>query len=229
MKKNSDTNKVFCIGSNKTGTTSLEKALIAYGLSLPKQKQQEKALTEETYATNYSPLKDFVPRFDAFQDQPFSQGDVYVACDALFPNSKFILTERNSEEWFQSLIRFHSKKFAFSASEVGGEDFVKKHFNYLYEGYSYRNIKRFLTQFTNTKPQTSWNLLYNKEYYIKQYEDRNLRIKKYFLDRQDKLLVLDLSKEENTKKIGEFIEKSNIKSFPMPHYNKSNSSNRPTP
>lgn len=111
-------NKLFCIGYNKTGTTTMAAILKRYGLKLPSQSEQEIRLTRQTFATNYAPLKDFVAKFDAFQDLPFSQGEVYAVCDALFPDSKFILTERDSEKWFNSLCRFHQK--VFKISDLGG-------------------------------------------------------------------------------------------------------------
>ena len=35
----------------------------------------------------------------------------YIICDALFPNSKFILTLRNPEIWFESVCNFDAKHF----------------------------------------------------------------------------------------------------------------------
>ena len=87
-------NKIFCIGFNKTGTTTLEKVLKLYVLDLPNQFEQEARISLPSLIGNYTKLLEFVAKYDAFQDLPFSQGETYVACDALFPNSKFILTVR---------------------------------------------------------------------------------------------------------------------------------------
>jgi hypothetical protein len=65
-------NKIFCIGYNKTGTTTLETVLRLYGFNLPNQQEQEARLTRQCFSTNYLELSDFVRRFDAFQDLPFS-------------------------------------------------------------------------------------------------------------------------------------------------------------
>ena len=93
---------------NKTGTTSLEKLCVLW-LSPSNQQEQEIRLVKQVFSTNYSELVSFVNNFNAFQDMPFSQGLTYVAVDALFPNSKFILTERDSEEWFNSYCEFTRK------------------------------------------------------------------------------------------------------------------------
>ena len=104
-------NKIFVIGYNKTGTTTMERVLRLYGYSMPNQQEQEARLTRQVFSTNYEEFKCFVAKYDAFQDLPFSQEQTYVVADALFPNSRFILTERDSEQWFLSMTTFTKKLF----------------------------------------------------------------------------------------------------------------------
>jgi hypothetical protein len=120
-------NKLFCVGFNKTGTTTLELVLKLYGFNLPNQQEQEMRLTEQCFATNYSESVSFVNSYEAFQNLPFSQGLTFVVADSLFPNSKFVLTERDPESWFRSLATFHPKVFKLDVfSELSEQDVLEK-------------------------------------------------------------------------------------------------------
>jgi hypothetical protein len=127
--------KIFCIGANKTGTTSLERVLRDLGFRLPRQETQEEKLTHVISTGEWTNFRDFCSKYQAFQDLPFSVEDVYVACDALFPSSKFILTLRDDDAWFSSLVRFHKQIFGFEDEEIVGADHFKdkalvRHKNY---------------------------------------------------------------------------------------------------
>ena len=213
-------NKIFCIGFNKTGTTTLEAVLRLYGFNLPIQQEQEIRLTRQTFSTEYSEFKTFCSQYDAYQDMPFSQGEVYVVADALFPSSKFILTERISEDWFNSMCNFHKKIFKIENLQKLTENDVKKKFNYLYPGYGHENKRRHLATFYGEKLEIQWQKIYDKEYYINNYEQRNERIKKYFMNAPGKLLVIDVTKEKSTRKICDFLQIPQEFSIDMPHANK---------
>ena len=104
--------KVFCIGLNKTGTTSIEQALKALHYRIGDQADAE-LLLHHWARRDFQPLIRYCRSADAFQDIPFSLAYTYQAMDQAFPGSKFILTLRlSSEEWFDSLVRFHSKFFS---------------------------------------------------------------------------------------------------------------------
>ena len=180
---NKNYNKIFCIGFNKTGTTSLERILRHYGFILPNQQEQEIRLSKQVFSTNYSELITFVNNFHAFQDMPFSQGLTYVALDALFPNSKFILTERDSEDWFNSYTLFTKKMFGLNIdnlSELTEQD-IKDKIRYLYPEYFHEIKERLLTDFENDKKKVLWNKIFDKDYYIQMFENRNREVKGTFL------------------------------------------------
>lgn len=213
-------NKIFCIGANKTGTTTLETVLKLYGYSLPSQAEQEIRISQSAFSTDYTDFSNFVRQYDAFQDLPFSQGLIYVAADALFPNSKFILSERDSESWFNSAKLFFEKEYKIDdLSNITESDIFEK-FDYLYRGYAYAYKSRMLTSFKNSKKEIRWDKLFDKDYYIFLYEERNQQIKKYFSDTVDKLLVLDVTKEADTEKLCNFLNIPKNFSFKMPHVNK---------
>src|SRR3954452_13281738 len=101
--------KVFCIGSGKTGTTSIGAAMKSLGFELGVQSTGE-LLIEEWARRDFRPIIEFCRTADAFQDIPFSLDYTYVVLDQEFPGSKFVLTVRkNADEWYGSLARFHTK------------------------------------------------------------------------------------------------------------------------
>lgn len=217
---NKSFNKIFCIGFNKTGTTTLEQVLRLYGYRMPDQQEQEARLTRQVFSTDYTELKSYCSGFDAFQDMPFSQGQAYVAADALFPNSKFILTERSSDAWFASMYNFHKKLYNIEDMSALTEEDIRTKFNYLYPGYIHATMKMMLTDFQGERKEVLWNKLYDKEYYVNLYENRNREIKRYFAEAEDKLLVIDISKETDTGKLCAFLNIPPHMAVPMPHSNK---------
>lgn len=217
---NKNFNKIFCIGYNKTGTTSLQAILQSYGYQLPNQIEQEIVLSKPVFSTDYLKLKSFCESYDAFQDMPFSQGLTYVVADALFPSSKFILTERPADDWYNSICNYHKKRFGIDdLSGLTEIDLIEK-FIYLYPGYFHLNKERLLSSFSDDTRTVHWEKLYDYEYYTDMYIRRNEEIKRYFMNTRDKLLVIDLTKEKNTMRICEFLNIPLEYSIDVPHYNK---------
>ena len=95
-------NKVFCIGFNKTGTSSLHRLFTELGLA--------------SFHGYYShiPLDD--PVYGAHVC--FSDGDRhdFAALDAAFPGSRFILTTRRLDDWLASRIRHVEMRRGLDAS-----------------------------------------------------------------------------------------------------------------
>src|SRR5207248_6822925 len=101
--------KVFCIGQNKTGTTSMAAALAQLGYKVGEQSVAE-LLIKDWSRRDFRRIVRYCASADAFQDIPFSLDYTYQAVDCAYPGSKFILTVRSSgDEWYASLIRFHTK------------------------------------------------------------------------------------------------------------------------
>ena len=97
--------KVFCIGFQKTGTTSLGEALGLLGHSV----------TGPNFLTNqdlenqvYDLAFTMAQQYDAFQDNPWPL--LYKEMDQRFPVSKFILTPRPVEKWIDSVVRHFGTK-----------------------------------------------------------------------------------------------------------------------
>ena len=101
--------KVFCVGRNKTGTTSLASVMTSLGYRAGDQPKAE-LLIEDWARGDYDAIGRLCRRRDFFQDIPFSLAGTFKAMDQAFPKSRFILTVRsNSEVWYESLLRFHTK------------------------------------------------------------------------------------------------------------------------
>ena len=101
--------KVFCVGRNKTGTTSLAEVMTRLGYRAGDQPKAE-LLIEDWARGDYDAIRKHCRRRDFFQDIPFSLPGTFQAMDGAFPKSRFILTVRsNAEEWYESLVRFHTK------------------------------------------------------------------------------------------------------------------------
>ena len=125
---------VFCIGFNKTGTTSVGQALSDFGYSLGNQPVAEMLLFD-WYKHDYDRLIRYCRTAQAFQDIPFSLPGTYRCLDETFPEAKFILTIRDSEEqWFQSLVRFHTKWFS-SDKRCPPDENDLKNALYRYQGF----------------------------------------------------------------------------------------------
>ena len=109
--------------------------------------------------------------------------------------------------------------FGVDTSRITEED-IRTKFNYLYKGYSYENKTRLLTDFIGDVPFVNWSKLYDRDWYINQYELRNTLVKKYFKNAPEKLLVIDVTKEKTTKKLCEFLDIPDELVRTMPHEHK---------
>lgn len=89
--------KIFCIGRNKTGTTSLKTALSDLGYRIGNQHRAEQLITHYR-DREWKPIVEYCYTADAFQDVPFSLPFTYVVMDRAFPGSKFILSVRDPDD-----------------------------------------------------------------------------------------------------------------------------------
>lgn len=100
------TGKVICIGAPKTGTTSLSFALLMLGY-----KTSLAGFSRMPTEFSYQSICDFVlsdsEHFDAMQDTPWYC--FYKDLDKKYPNSKFILTIRNTDSWYTSWINMFNR------------------------------------------------------------------------------------------------------------------------
>ncbi len=92
--------KIFCIGFHKTGTSSFAKAVKTLGYRVT----GSYGINDPDIAKNvYLIAHSLVKKYDSFQDNPWPI--IYKELDEKYPNSKFVLTIRDSESWIKSQVR----------------------------------------------------------------------------------------------------------------------------
>lgn len=108
----SDRPRTFCVGLNKTGTTSFHEAMELLGFKSlhwggpPVRQAVEAALVEGRPA-----LADLDPAFDAFSDvEPLYRH--FDVVDRQYPGSRFVLTLRPVDDWVASRRRHVERNVA---------------------------------------------------------------------------------------------------------------------
>jgi hypothetical protein len=106
--------KVFGIGFHKTGTTSLRDALrlLGYRVTGPN------AVHEQQLADLSSWAAELAEHYDGFQDDPWPL--LFREMDQRFPGSKFVLTVRNPDDWYKSVLRHFGDKNTFMRKFIYG-------------------------------------------------------------------------------------------------------------
>jgi hypothetical protein len=121
--------KIFCIGLNKTATTTLHEALTTLGFRSLHWKAgrddepadhavfraQEEGLPLLTYIAGYDAYSDIWPLIHNFD-----------VLDEQYPGSRFILTTRDLDAWLESRTRHVERDPAGTAREVDHEDWRRR-------------------------------------------------------------------------------------------------------
>lgn len=196
--KNKKRSKIFCIGLHKTGTTSIEKVLTNLNYKIGDQVQGE-LLLDNWYRRDFDSIIEFSKSAEAFQDTPFSLPFTFIALDQYFENAKFILSVRDDpEQWYNSLTKFHSKKWGFGQNPPTLDQL--KEANYRYKGYAYDfNRKVFST------PQ---NQPYHKKELINYYIKHNKTVKDYFRSQPDKCIEINVNNNQDFSRLVKFLGKT---------------------
>lgn len=178
--------RIFGIGANKTGTTSLKAGMQELGFIVGDQHTAEN-LIDDWAKRDFKRIIKYCKTAEFFQDVPFSLPYTYIVLDQVFKGSKFILTVRNSpEDWYNSLVRFHSKIWGKGDGTPPNKQELQEAF-YIYKGRPW-HVNRLIGI-------TPVEDLYNREILISAYVNRNHSIKEYFKHRPDDLLILNVADE----------------------------------
>ncbi|WP_179319501.1 sulfotransferase family protein [Winogradskyella helgolandensis] len=111
-------NKVFVIGFQKTGTTTLETVLIDLGYRVYGGDKQIIKIDSEEDRTTY--IKSIMENFDVVQDMPWPI--YFKELYNLYPNAKFILTYRDPEDWIRSMVKYFGNTKSVIRKKIYGED-----------------------------------------------------------------------------------------------------------
>ena len=101
----SNSQRVFCLGFQKTGTSSVEWLLKDMGYQVfSAYKQPDIQFSQMLEAGDLAELRAESELFDAFQD--ISWFNFYKEFDQWYPGSKFILTIRDTRSWWRSFSHY---------------------------------------------------------------------------------------------------------------------------
>ena len=201
--------KIFCIGMNKTGTTSLETAFTDLGYKLGNQNKAE-WLLQYYKAGNFEPVINFCKTARVFQDFPFSYPGTYLHLDKAFPKSKFILSVRsNPLQWYNSFLRFYATVFG-NGKLPGYNELLNT--TYVHQGWMLQAIQALF--------KTPDDDIYNAKILMQRYTDYNNEVINYFSGREDDLLVINLAKKDAYKKFCSFLHINNSPFSEFPWSNK---------
>jgi hypothetical protein len=137
--------KVFCIGSVKTGTTSLYSAFKIMGyrnvrmfrfyMLIKKNWDEYQVTLKKMIDCKWKPYIEELKKtkYDAFFDFPIGYENLYEAIDKAFPDCKFILTIRDTESFKKS----YQNYFRGSPLEIKNPEEL----NQLIEKFNQRNQK----------------------------------------------------------------------------------------
>ncbi|MBU2950244.1 hypothetical protein KO493_06015 [Tamlana agarivorans] len=150
FRKSNYNSKVFCIGYNKTGTTTLGKSLEMLGY---KNSSFNRRIYRKYYLTkNYSKILKYTAKFESFDDLPWLKEDMIPILDKTFPESKFIYLTRDENEWKKSFYNWTYK--------------VKGHYPDIEKGWEdYKNHEKFVLDYFKTHPKKDFIILNVKDKY----------------------------------------------------------------
>ncbi len=179
--------KIFCIGLSRTGTKSLTTALYILGYNVihyPSDEDTLNDLIEGNY--NFNILRDY----DGISDITVSP--YYAQLHKMFPNSKFILTVRNKEDWLRSFERHWSERPPFNDPT---------------QNETYMKVRRLL------RASVYGTYKFNRDRMSYVYDLHKKNVRDFFKNKPDSLLVLNIFKKKAWKKLCKFLDVPKPKSF----------------
>ena len=170
--------KYFGIGLSKTATSSLQRAFAILGF------QAAHYLGELEYCNK-------MDIWDFFDDLPIPMR--YKELDERFPNSKFIYTGRNVDDWLSSCEAHWDKK-----------------------GHITNN------NWPEYRMELFGQLHYDSDVFRKTYDEHKLEVLEYFKNRPDDLIIMDICAGDGWEMLCPFVGKAAPK-VSFPHRNKTRS------
>lgn len=190
--------KYFCIGKNKTGTTSIAQAFSDLGFVVAEQDVAENLYDTFYFSRDFSPILKYCKCAEVFQDVPFIHFDMIKAIDLAFSNSKFILTIRDSDEqWYNSFSKYYSRFLGVENGLADYADIIENRYV----------SSTFFEQFFMKGYGVSKENPFDREVLKNQYNLHNSQVMDYFSDKPDKLLVINVSEKDSFKKFLRFVGK----------------------
>jgi len=218
MFRKKNKSKIFCISTQRTGTTSVGRFFKHFGYrvadwSISNKNKWSYCWEQGDFETIFK-SEDFKNN-QVFEDDPWWLPEFYKVLYHRFPKAKFILFTRDSEKWFNSMLSHSRGKILGNTKQHckvyrREEDFIELFDKESRLTYNEKEIDNLLT------------LDGYKEHYIKLYELRNREIIEFFKKTNPESLIhCELEDENKWEKLGEFINIEIPSNFAV-HVNKSN-------
>jgi len=199
--------KIFCIGFNKTATTSLSSFFRKNEFLVAPENPFEKLLDvylEKDFETIIDFINTNFSEYQVFQDIPFSLPQLYKTLYEKYPDAKFILTVRNNkDDWYYSLLNYHKSLF--------GDISQPEKIFYVKEGW----IHNLLTKVYNAPKSNPYDYTSLTQSYL----NHNKEVRKFFSEKKEQFLELNLSNPNSVNKLEKFLNVT-FKHREIPHLNK---------
>lgn len=193
--------KVFGIGLNKSASSSLLDAWDILGhrkeIYWPESDHYRTEVVMSAFTKNYKLMFDTVDAYTYFKDRPFNVWDTYKVLDKFYLDSKFILTVRDENKWWDSVDRWLN-------------NLIPNH--HITEQMRLHKIEVYKHHFEATK--------FSKDQFIKYYREYNQKVRDYFKGR-DNFIEMDIPAGDGWNILCPFLGEP-IPDIPFPHSNKNN-------
>lgn len=202
----SQSRKVFGVGFSKTGTTSLETALklLGYNTWWGHWQNPNIGFVLALYVNrDYEELFKMIQYYETFADSPWGGSDLYLEIYKRLPDSKFILTIRDPEKWYDSLEKMLTK---FDSSLETALD-------------SFHANKRCGAVYFLKNAFGIETLAGNKQKIVDHYCAHNQRVISFFAEHDADFMIFDMPGGDGWEKLCHFLRKP-IPDGPFPRANK---------
>ena len=199
-----DSNKVFCISMQRTGTTSVGKFFIDFGFKRAAWPADDKNdWSTSWYEGDYEKIFCSIDfrKTNAYEDSPWWLPGFFKILFHRFPNSKFVLFTRDPDEWFQSMLK-HSHGNIIGRSRIHCKICGREleYFNLMDSDALDEGIENELFSEKTLKFENY------SEHYKKIYRVHNLDVQDFFRRHAPKSLhVGKLEDPDKWQKLGEFL------------------------
>jgi len=221
-KKYNLNDKVICLGLNKTGTTTLAKAMGDLGYQTLNSSYYYYLRRSTTYSNTYN-IENLIENTDInfFDDCPFSYPVLSLKILKKYPQCKYILTKRSDKElWVNSFINHFSKWTKTDIEKIfNGESLEKNVFNYNENFLFYGEIMSMVECYNIDKLDGDFKMKLSKIY-----EEYNNDITIFFKLNNIDWIEIDVSKEGELKKLSNWLNVNTDKNN-FEHHNKGNYGN----
>lgn len=196
--KNQRNQKVFCLSMQRSGTTSVGDWLEAHGLKRAGSPTSVRlGWTQQWYEGSPDTIFDSeeFDRTEIFEDDPWWCPSFYTVITARYPSAKFILLERDPEEWFESLCR-HSQGFNPGPSDVHARIYNRE-----------EELARIIKENTDLQAGAPrlLSIIEHRDHYIEIYSQHVIAVRAFFKGMPEKLLHGHLEDPSIFPRLCEFV------------------------